>query len=285
MFFSAFFAREYVTNPSKKYFVLTSKYFKPYLVYYGERVTIGRDRQNSIYVPSNTLSRQHAEVSVSPEGEAFLEDCQSRNGTYLNGIAIQQKVRLQSGDRIKLGGLPVLFEEHIELSEEGNKKDQTVTSIIEGMKFTSSSSEVMGNLRYMDMLEILTTINYFQKSGVLNLRHGDKRGEIYLKEGEILTASFEHIQNIEAVHHMLSMKEGMFVFEPQDKLPETKEVFISIQQIMMEYAYQLDRPQEEEHQQDTFVMDEFPEGSSTTKKFPPSSTTSNFPEEPPTSPI
>lgn len=40
----------------------------------------------------------------------MLEDCQSKNGTYLNGKAIQQPTPLQDGDEIQIGlGFNLLF--------------------------------------------------------------------------------------------------------------------------------------------------------------------------------
>lgn len=260
------------TEDLKKYFVISSRYSKPYILSRGQSVTIGREKSNPIQIASNTLSRQHAQISVNEKNEAFVEDLASRNGSFLNGIRIQQgPVRLTPGDRLKLGGISIIFEEHIELPEkEEDKKADTTTSIGEWLKSPEqlSSGEVMGNLRYMDMVEILTNINYFQKSGVLDLRQGDKRGVLHFKSGEILTAQFDQLQGLDAIYFMLQQKEGLFSFE-QKNLEGERQITLGIQQILMNYAYMLDQSQIEASEE-TFVMDEFPNAETKTLPSYPS---------------
>ncbi|QEG23258.1 SpoIIE family protein phosphatase [Mariniblastus fucicola] len=64
-------------------------------------VIIGRHPECSIQIDDGSVSRHHAKV-VSVEGAWFLEDLDSRNGTFLNGQAIQKQTRLFDGAIIKI---------------------------------------------------------------------------------------------------------------------------------------------------------------------------------------
>lgn len=70
--------------------------------------TIGRGKQNSIKLLDRYISSNHAKI-VEDEGEYFLEDVGSINGTYLNNEKIADVVRLKNGDRIGIGQVEFLF--------------------------------------------------------------------------------------------------------------------------------------------------------------------------------
>jgi len=66
-----------------------------------EPVIIGRHPECSIQIDDGSVSRHHAKVT-SVDGVWFVEDLESRNGTYINGQAIQQQTRLFDGAIIKI---------------------------------------------------------------------------------------------------------------------------------------------------------------------------------------
>ncbi len=66
-----------------------------------ERVTIGRKPNNDIQIDNLAISGQHA-VITTLLGDAFLEDLNSTNGTYVNGQPIKKHV-LQANDVVELG--------------------------------------------------------------------------------------------------------------------------------------------------------------------------------------
>jgi serine phosphatase RsbU (regulator of sigma subunit)/pSer/pThr/pTyr-binding forkhead associated (FHA) protein len=73
-----------------------------------ERVTIGRSRENDIFLPDQWLSRHHAEIRRASEGFS-LKDMGSKNGTLLNGARIAGEERLRPGDIITLGEHTLTF--------------------------------------------------------------------------------------------------------------------------------------------------------------------------------
>ena len=65
-------------------------------------VSLGRDAQCDVRPAGEMVSRRHAIVLRTPEGELWLEDQNSFNGTLLNGRRIMRE-RLHPGDVFRLG--------------------------------------------------------------------------------------------------------------------------------------------------------------------------------------
>jgi len=74
-----------------------------------ERIAIGRSRDEDIVLSDQWLSRRHAEVRFR-DGEYYLQDLGSRNGTLLNGRRIEGEVQLVAGDVITLGEHRLVFD-------------------------------------------------------------------------------------------------------------------------------------------------------------------------------
>lgn len=74
-----------------------------------ERTTMGRAIENNIVLDEDRVSSHHA-VIYRQDGTFWLEDLQSTNGTYLDGPdRIQQPMRLEHGQRIRIGGVVLEF--------------------------------------------------------------------------------------------------------------------------------------------------------------------------------
>jgi hypothetical protein len=74
-----------------------------------QETTIGRKPHNDIVIDHLAVSSQHA-VLRADQGDLWIEDLKSTNGTYVNGQAVSQR-RLSHRDVIELG--KVRFEVHL----------------------------------------------------------------------------------------------------------------------------------------------------------------------------
>lgn len=70
---------------------------------------IGRSQVCDIQVQHETVSRRHARITVR-DRQAWIEDLQSSNGTYVNGRAIRERTPLADGDRVHLGKYEIIVE-------------------------------------------------------------------------------------------------------------------------------------------------------------------------------
>lgn len=68
---------------------------------------IGRDPQAAVCLDFTTVSRQHARILVTDDG-AWLEDLQSKNGTYVRDSKVLSAVLLADGDQIRVGSSVLL---------------------------------------------------------------------------------------------------------------------------------------------------------------------------------
>ncbi|MEN8098701.1 MAG: FHA domain-containing protein [Chloroflexota bacterium] len=66
--------------------------------------TIGRIESNSIVIPDDFASAEHALIALR-HGQLMIEDLSSRNGTYVNGNRIESNVVIKTGDLITVGNV------------------------------------------------------------------------------------------------------------------------------------------------------------------------------------
>ena len=63
-------------------------------------------REGHIYINDPTVSKQHAEIQII-NGEVYLRDLGSTNGTFHNGSKIVGAKLLHPGDRIQVGTIVI----------------------------------------------------------------------------------------------------------------------------------------------------------------------------------
>lgn len=71
-------------------------------------LVIGRDKGCDLVFTEDTVSRKHARIVRGADGY-YLEDLQSRNGTFLNGRKLNGPVRLRDGDNVHLYDVALTF--------------------------------------------------------------------------------------------------------------------------------------------------------------------------------
>jgi DNA-binding winged helix-turn-helix (wHTH) protein len=73
----------------------------------GENI-LGRDVHDGISIDSQSVSRRHARISVTPVN-ATIDDLGSKNGTYVCGQRIAAPVPLHDGDEVRVGSVMLQF--------------------------------------------------------------------------------------------------------------------------------------------------------------------------------
>lgn len=71
-------------------------------------VSVGRNADNQIALEFNGVSRYHFKLHASGEGH-ILEDCGSKNGTYLNNKKVEGQIQLSRADIIKIGSIALKY--------------------------------------------------------------------------------------------------------------------------------------------------------------------------------
>ena len=69
----------------------------------------GREANSTIVLADELVSRNHAFIDCRDQGEYFINDVGSRNGTFVNGLPIRAPQRLMDGDHIAVGQHTFVF--------------------------------------------------------------------------------------------------------------------------------------------------------------------------------
>ena len=73
----------------------------------GETI-LGRDPEATVFVDHASVSRRHARISIR-DGNATIEDLDSKNGTRVGGERITEARPLADGDAIRIGSVRMDF--------------------------------------------------------------------------------------------------------------------------------------------------------------------------------
>lgn len=78
----------------------------------GQRLSVGRTRENSLTIDDPSVSKIHASLTLSRGHNIIVADTGSTNGTFVNDIRIAygKAVELSKSDRLKLGTVELEFE-------------------------------------------------------------------------------------------------------------------------------------------------------------------------------
>ena len=78
--------------------------------------SIGRSSVNQVVLAAEKVSRRHAIINAADNGEFWLVDLGSSNGTYVDGVPIVSCV-LKGGDMVQFGRNLFLFDCLLEYAE------------------------------------------------------------------------------------------------------------------------------------------------------------------------
>lgn len=67
-------------------------------------IVVGRSGNAGCPLKGETISREHAVISVDEEGLIFVEDQGSMNGTFVSGRRVESRKRITAQDRLRFGG-------------------------------------------------------------------------------------------------------------------------------------------------------------------------------------
>jgi adenylate cyclase len=125
-----------VTSAPTPHLILHTETGKRYLALVGSTCwTIGRSDDNNFVLPDRWISRNHAMLQCMENGDFYLIDLGSRNGSFVNGRRVSVPVILRNGDHLTFGQTELDFfcptlPPQPESSEEPESQDFTATATL-----------------------------------------------------------------------------------------------------------------------------------------------------------
>ena len=122
--------------------------------------TMGRSSENTVGLRDQPgVSRHHAKIVAKPGGVFEINDLESRNGTWVNGVEVKKgkKAPIRFGDRIQLGADCVLLFTYVDPAEEQLehlRRMETVGRMTAGIAhdFNNLLMVILTSLRQLDEL-------------------------------------------------------------------------------------------------------------------------------------
>ena len=180
-------------------------------------VKIGRDNQCNLILRSMKVSALHAEMTLMDNGEIYLEDKSSTNGTFVGGIRIEPNVetKITFGDKVVFGDTALDWTCITDMKKENSKYKKIYKNVLPNVgdiimfdKTTSDTKKLTHAGIVIDVDEKDETVTYIHAStskglilGYMNLKYPDlarKDGKIinsYLKRGGGVNALASHCFN------------------------------------------------------------------------------------------
>jgi pSer/pThr/pTyr-binding forkhead associated (FHA) protein len=189
---------------------------------------IGRSAKCEVRVDDIASSRRHAQLTVGGKrGAIYVEDLDSRNGTYVNETRITSRRRLRDGNEIRIGAtvFVVSMQDTALASEEGGLLEDTGTIGIERLSLGRELGEEMlrvlraegpsltdfaGKLDTFGLVDVLQLLINNRRSGTLHLALDAGHGKVEIRSGEVLTAAYQDAHGFEALVRLAHETTGMF---------------------------------------------------------------------------
>jgi len=149
------------------------------------RNVVGRHADTNIHIQNRSVSSFHADIRVSPEQTAILEDLKSTNGTYLNSEKISSPVLLKQNDLVKFGSHVFKYvDNHLDASFSESLHEAGTVDTLTGaynkgylLKLINSSIEIAKGGFLLSM--VILDLDHFKK---VNDTYGHVAGDYVLKE-------------------------------------------------------------------------------------------------------
>lgn len=91
-----------------------------------QQIKIGKAPTNDIVINDKTVSREHLVVFIDDDKNVFITDLGSTNGTYVNGVRIEDSVKLETLDVLRVGNSLVEWPQFLILNNNLDKVYETL---------------------------------------------------------------------------------------------------------------------------------------------------------------
>ena len=157
---------------------------------------LGRSSECEIQLIDTELSRKHARIERREDGYA-IEDLGSRNGTYLSGERVGNRVTAREGSRIQVGASIFL----VRLNEKPQEIDLAETGTLAFDEATAQRQDMDGGeLSNIGVLELLHGMFNAQRNATIHVAMpDDQHAQVEVRNGEVYAADYAGLKGFNAL--------------------------------------------------------------------------------------
>lgn len=223
-----------VTLPKEKH-LLVRVGAPPIVLEPGAPFTFGRQPGCSLTVPSNRVSRLHAEIRWEND-RPILCDKGSSNGTFVKGKRVTEHA-LATGDEVEIGPFLCVYK-----FADPSAPEEPVDDAPEGTQTIAATGDIFtGLIGDAGLAEVLQGLEFNGKTGTLDIFGRDGDGWVSVKGGVPLQAEAPRagLKDEEAVLYLCALKSGRFSFTSQIENPERR-MKATLTAILLEWGRRAD---------------------------------------------
>jgi hypothetical protein len=205
----------------------------------GKSYLAGRSTEVDLVLADDAVSRKHARF-YQARGRYWVRDLGSRNGTVINGEAVQHAM-LRAGDRLAIGSSLA----RIEVLDKGAVSTKRAGESRKGVVEATAGRSMTGSLEDIPLMDVLQWLATSRKTGALKVTdpHRERVGSLHLREGQVYYATItgsETLHPEKALLRMLLWTRGSFDLENTALDTVDQEINMSLEHMLMEAARQED---------------------------------------------
>jgi hypothetical protein len=197
----------------------------------------GRSTEVDLVLADDAVSRKHARFYPA-RGRIWVRDLGSRNGTIVNGQAVERHC-LRDGDRIAIGS---------SLAKVALTDPDAVSAKRAGevhREADLSNRAMAGSLEEVPLMDVLQWLATSRKTGTLKVRDPDAErvGSVHLRDGRVFYAAITGAAELapeKALIRMLNWRRGSFELDSAVMEAVKGEINMSLEHMLMEAARQQD---------------------------------------------
>jgi anti-sigma regulatory factor (Ser/Thr protein kinase) len=201
-------------------------------------IVIGRSSELDMVLVEDMVSRRHAKISVE-NGDIFLEDLGSTNGSFVNGEKIT-RTKLSEGDRILIGTSIIKV---VASDGSASVRDAQAKMNAAASARPAAASTMTGSIAEVALPDLLQLFSASKKTGVLQISTPHDVGAIYLENGKVRFAVVNGDESVppeKSFYRILVWDKGTFDLLPKVNREFPSEIESSIEGLLMEGMRQLD---------------------------------------------
>jgi pSer/pThr/pTyr-binding forkhead associated (FHA) protein len=204
----------------------------------GTRMSFGRSPSCDLSIPSQRVSRMHAEITWDGD-QPILRDLGSENGTLVNGRPIREHP-LADRDELAIGPYLCTFRS---VSGKGSLKEALTLADSKSDTQEMDLAALSGRLDSISLFEILKALEFNEKTGTLEIfETGHADGRLIIRAGVPIYAAIGDLSGERAVFSLLSHEDGSFRFTA-----EAEEVEPNLDQSISELLLDAQRKMDSRH--------------------------------------